>query len=298
MRAPVTVTAVIPSYNSAKLLPRCIESVLTQTVPVSEILVIDDGSTDNTAEVVAQFPAPVRLIQQKNAGVAAARNAGIRAAAGEWIGFLDADDRWLPNKTELELRCAARHPNAAVIYCDADVLLPDGSSAGQFLSDKGPKSGRVYDRLLESFFVLPSTALVRRDALISCGMFTEHLRKMEDYDLWIRMARQYEFQLVSAALTLYERQPTSATKDTLGVSRAQVVFLRSLMGGSLTSEQNRKLRMRVANSLFDQAYELRAIDPRESVSLAWESVTTNPKRLRAWELWMKCLATDWFHLAR
>lgn len=298
MSSTPSVAAVIPAYNSARLLPRCIGSALAQTVPLAEILVIDDGSSDNPGAVVSQFPAPVRLIQQKNGGVAVARNTGIRAASSTWIAFLDADDHWLPEKTERQLECAARHPEAAVIYSDATIVEIDGTHVGSFLADKGPRSGNVYDRLLESFFILPSTALVRRDVLVACGMFSETLRKMEDYDLWIRLAREYEFQLVPEALTLYERQPNSSSKDVLGTAKSQCVLLKSLLDHDLNPVQMRKMRRRLAGSLFDVAYELRRTNPRASIPFAWESLTTHPSRVKSWELMMKCLLTSLFHTAR
>ncbi len=109
----ITVSAVIPAYNAAKYVERAIESVLAQTRKADEIIVVDDGSTDNTADVVRQFGDKVKFIRQENAGASVARNTGIEAATSEWISFLDADDEWLPEKLKLQTEHLQRNPDLA-----------------------------------------------------------------------------------------------------------------------------------------------------------------------------------------
>jgi len=110
------VSAIIPCYNYGKYLPRAIDSILAQTRPVSEILVVDDGSTDNTREVATSYGDRVQYIFQQNQGRAAARNHGMREATGDWIALLDADDWWFPEKIELQLKAAAARPEAVLVY--------------------------------------------------------------------------------------------------------------------------------------------------------------------------------------
>jgi glycosyltransferase involved in cell wall biosynthesis len=130
-----TVAAVIPAYNAAHLLDRCLESVLRQTVPVQEVWVVNDGSTDDTVAVLQRWQekdSRIHAIHKGNGGVATARNAGTVAASSEWVAFLDADDTWMPEKLERMLAIRERDPQAIVLYHDA--VLPDGT---RFLADKG-----------------------------------------------------------------------------------------------------------------------------------------------------------------
>lgn len=278
-----SISVVIPSYNSAALLPRCIESILNQTVPVKEIFIIDDGSQDNTGLVARTFPAPVRLIQQTNAGAAVARNTGITASTGEWIAFLDADDRWLPEKLERQLECAAIHPSAELIYSDAAVMDEDNVKVGDYLSDKRPASGLVFDRLLHSFFILPSTVLARRSALLEVGMFKSSLREMEDYDLWLRLSRLCPFQLVPQCLTLYQRQPNSSSRNVQRLVKGEIELFRNLLKEGLRAEQQEVVRKRLALDLFHYAYELRDTDKRSSLRAIVESIRIEPGRLTSWK---------------
>ena len=128
----ITVSAVIPAYNAGKYVGRAIESVLAQTHKADEIIVVNDGSSDDTAEVVERFGGAVRFIRQENAGASVARNTGIEAATSEWIAFLDADDEWLPNKLKLQTEHLERNPklvwttgNYIRCYCESDKRLDD-----------------------------------------------------------------------------------------------------------------------------------------------------------------------------
>lgn len=282
--ASETVTAVIPAYNAARYLRRAIRSVLAQTRAVDEIIVVNDGSTDETASLLSSYPAPVRCIHQSNAGAASARNAGIRASTTKWVALLDADDAWLPQKIERQIECALHHPHAGLIYSDAAVVASDGTIHGRFLDNKGPQSGWVFERLLESCFVLPSTALIRRDALLSSGLFTEGARYVEDYDLWLRLARNCEFQLVPGTLALYERQETSVSRNLSQMANSESRVLKNLLQTELTPSQRQKVRRRLARNLFDLGYELRRSTPQACVEPVWESTMLSPLRLSTWRL--------------
>lgn len=278
----IQITAIVPAYNSAALLPECLESILSQTYPVHEIIVVDDGSSDDTALVAARYP--VRCIRQQNRGSSSARNAGILAAATEWVAFLDADDRWFPHKIQSQVSAAEEHPEVAVIYSDASVFASPGACLGWLLSDKRPASGWIFDCLLDSMFVFPSTVLARRDALMTAGMFAESLRYVEDYDLWLRMAPEYQFHFVPDALTSYNRQESSLTKNIEAMSRAEISVLRSLLKKELTPKQRRSVRRRLARNLFSLSYELRRKDRSESLRTAWDCLLMNPAHAASWKL--------------
>lgn len=161
------ISAVIPAYNAEPFLGDAIQSVLDQTVEVAEIVVVDDGSKDRTAEVAAKFPR-TRVIRQQNTGQAGARNTGIKAAEGEWIAFLDADDMWIPQKTEIQ--CAHIHPRAGVIHADPYDPI---------------HFGNLWHRQAH---VSPSGALVRKKTLEEVGGFEGARAVVEDLTLWLKIA--------------------------------------------------------------------------------------------------------------
>jgi len=279
-----TVSVVIPAYNSAHLLHRSLASVLRQTRPVEEVLVVNDGSTDETAALLTRYAAPVRSLYQPNGGLSSARNLGIRNALGEWVAFLDADDQWLPEKIERQLRVAADNPEAGVIYTDAFVIGLQGEPLGRYLDGKGPMSGWIFDRLLEAFFVLPSTTMIRRQLLIDAGMFTDSLRRTEDYDLCLRLAKLCPFALLPEALTLYERQPDSISRNTVAEHESHMALYRRLLAQELTREQRMKVERRLRKALFSHAYALRSKDPSAALQAAGRFLAAHPGHLAAWKL--------------
>ncbi|MBC7104582.1 MAG: glycosyltransferase family 2 protein, partial [Firmicutes bacterium] len=180
------VSVVITAYNAAGFLERAVTSVLGQTVPVSEVVVVDDASEDETPAVagaLARGHARVRYVRrEENGGASAARNEGVRRARGAWIAFLDADDAWLPEKLERQFAALERNPRAAWAYCDgwhADAALrptPHRLSHGLGCASEG----WIYRHLLAGEFVWPSTTIFRREVFAAVGLFDEDLRGCED----------------------------------------------------------------------------------------------------------------------
>jgi len=190
--AGVCVSVVIPTYNRAHLLARAIHSVLTQTFSDFELIVVDDGSTDHTVEVVQSVRDPrMRLVRlDRNCGAGRARNAGIQAARGEWVAFLDSDDEWLPRKLELQMArlysCDDRR--STVVYCPCDQY--DGSTKRTIPSPGELHEGDIFDHLLMNR--RPPTAsafIVKRSPLLAVGGFDEGFPASHDIDLWLRLAQ-------------------------------------------------------------------------------------------------------------
>lgn len=199
-------SVVIPTYNRAELIPRAIDSALEQTFPAHEILVVDDGSTDNTESVVKKYGEPVRYIKQKNAGVSAARNNGIQEAKGNVIAFLDSDDDWRPEKIQLQAECFEEHD---VSVCVTDSLEKGGPHSGKttfeksILYDKLRNSGPVLDAfplIVQQNFINLSTAVVKKECFDKVGLFDESLKATEDTDLWLRLSVHYKFGIVHQIL--------------------------------------------------------------------------------------------------
>lgn len=199
MTNTITISAVIPAYNAEQYIARAIQSVLSQTRPVEEIIVVDDGSTDGTAEAVLAFGDKVKLLQQPNAGVSAARNAGIKAATGQWIAFLDADDEWLPEKTERQVRVLRNNPDLVWITGNyTECLCDEHRQAPHTLPQQCVKylKGKDYfDSYLYAIqlYLWGHTIcmLIRRDIFDTLGFFEPGLSPGEDLDMWLRIAYRY-----------------------------------------------------------------------------------------------------------
>ena len=198
--ASLRVSVVIPAYNAEAYLEECVRSVLTQTHAVTEVLIVDDGSTDGTKILAESFGAPVRLLQQKQGGPARARNLGVNEAVGEWIAFLDADDFWLPDKVEKQLLALAADPEAILCYTGLLALKLDGSR----IVVPPPALSQVDSMLsLTNVGIPPSAVMLRRSTLLCVGGFSEVQRGCEDWDLWFRLRRLGRFCVVPEAVTVY-----------------------------------------------------------------------------------------------
>ena len=183
------VSVVIPCYNQARYLPDAIESVLSQRAGRPEVIVVDDGSTEPVAPVVGRYPG-VRLLAQSNAGVASARNAGLRLSSRPFVVFLDADDRLTPDALAIGLAVLEAHPEAAGAIGLCRVIDPDGQPRP--FRQQPPVYGDVYTALLRSNFVwMPAEVIYRREPLARCGGFDPSTPAAADYDLYLRLAREF-----------------------------------------------------------------------------------------------------------
>ncbi len=181
------VTVVIPAFNSSLYIAQTLESVLNQTVKPFEVLAVDDGSTDDTAEIAERFGHSVRVIRTANMKQAASRNFGVQAAVGDWIAFVDADDLWEPNKLELQIAELSRHPDADVCYTSRRVLIQDetGSRLQEVIPAAPPET--IRQALFENTNFLPSSVLIRRSTFLGIGGFDPHFVFVQDWDLWLRL---------------------------------------------------------------------------------------------------------------
>ena len=204
------VIVIIPFYEQAHFLPDAIESALAQTHPNVEVIVVDDGSPDTTAEVVARYPG-VRCVRQENRGVAEARNAGFRASGGEYVLFLDADDRLTPNAVEAHLLCFAEHPEAGFVVGDIDHITLDGSYAG---SPRWPLlESNHYEELLRVNHVANTIAVMfRRSIVEQAGGFRQDCSPAEDYELVLHAARLCPSAHHKAVVAQYRRHSNNISR--------------------------------------------------------------------------------------
>ena len=194
------ISVVIPAYNSEETIARAINSVLAQTRPADEIIVIDDGSMDKTAQIVGSYGEKVILIRQENAGVSVARNKGIEAATGDWIAFLDADDEWLPDKLKLQSEHLSRHPdlkwttgNYYRCHCQRNHhYIPDMSESQIQECKRHTDPDEIFADYLETYPCgvkgHTDTMLICRDLLKEAGLFLPGQKRMNDIDMWFRIA--------------------------------------------------------------------------------------------------------------
>jgi glycosyltransferase involved in cell wall biosynthesis len=191
------VSVIIPTYNSARFLPEAIESVLKQTFQDLEIIVVDDGSTDNTGEVVAPYLDRITFSEIPNGGPARARNRAIRESSGEYVAFLDADDIWYPHKLERQMGVFSSNRQYGLVHGDASL-----KNRTWFSNKKSRKTGWVFSELLENCFIILSSVVVKRDCLEKAGLFNKDFVPWEGYDLWLRIASGNQIGVVNAPLLL------------------------------------------------------------------------------------------------
>lgn len=201
-----TISVVIPTYNRARIVGEAVESALAQTYPPAEVIVVDDGSSDDTAAALEAFGGRIQYVRQENAGPAAARNTGIRHASGCFMAFLDSDDLWEPEKLSLQVHAFSGDPSLAVVSCLSRYV----SFEGKTLADTGPAQdtlpagsrASIRRLLLGNTVSGGSSAVVRRECLDDVGLFDEGLFGVEDWDLWLRVAKKYSIGFVNERLTV------------------------------------------------------------------------------------------------
>ncbi|MBD2771530.1 glycosyltransferase [Iningainema tapete] len=207
------VSVIIPTYKRANLVSQAIESVLAQTYTDYEIIVVNDGSPDRTKEVLAKFEHKIIAIHQENQGVSAARNTGIKAAAGKYIAFLDDDDMWLANKLEKQIACLESNPKIGLVYSDMFYFNEDGvlpNTWGQ--ANPTPPVQECWLLFVRNFIPTPSV-VVRRECLEQVGLFDETLATCEDYDLWLRIIEKWSVHFLNEPLVYYRRSSTNSLQS-------------------------------------------------------------------------------------
>ena len=223
----MNITVIIPTYNRYDFLKRAVLSVLSQTYKVQEIIIIDDGSTDSTSQILQDFP-NIRYIYQDNSGVSSARNLGISNASCEWIAFLDSDDEWCEDKLKVQVAFHKQHQDILMSYTD-EIWVREGRNV------KIPKKFRKQgiDIFLENLSfcnIAPSSSLIHKSLLERVGVFDEELEVCEDYDLWLRIAINHKIALVDKKLiTKYAGHEDQLSFKHWGMDRFRVISLEKLL---------------------------------------------------------------------
>lgn len=218
------IDVVIPVYNGEKFVLEALESAVNQTLSPSRIIVVDDGSTDNTNKIASKYAETckiqIKIIKKQNGGLSSARNTGIKECTSEFIAFLDADDIWVKNKLEEQIKIyqTSESTNLALVYCDYAVIDINGLT--QYKNYKAPLDGKrmrgmVFKKLLERNQITGSGSgvLIRRQVFEDVGLFDENLRFAEDWDMWLRIADKYEVDFSTEILVHIRKHEQNMTYD-------------------------------------------------------------------------------------
>jgi glycosyltransferase involved in cell wall biosynthesis len=218
-------SVIIPVYNGARYLREAIDSVLGQTYPNLELVVIDDGSTDDTWSIVESYGSRLRGLRQSNGGVANALNHGIEVATGEYIAWLSHDDAFLPQKLAIQMDCLTQNRSAQICYSDYWVVDEHSQRLGVLNMPAYPPD-RFVRHLLQAMFVCGSTTLVHRACFQSVGPFDETLRHAQDADMWLRLARRYGFVHVDQPLIHWRYHPDQGSRNETQRQRDRHTYLK------------------------------------------------------------------------
>ncbi|MDZ7331670.1 MAG: glycosyltransferase [candidate division KSB1 bacterium] len=233
-----TVSVIIPTYNRANWLAGAIESVLVQSYQDLELILIDDGSTDETPELVAHYGDRIRYYAQDHRGPAAARNLGIQKAQADLIAFLDSDDRWLKDKLQAQVDLMLNHPEIKICYTD-EIWIRRGVRVN-------PKkihqkySGWIYQRCLPLCIISPSSVMIRREVFDRVGLFDEQFLVCEDYEFWLRISHRFPITFINQPLIIkYGGHQDQLSRQFWGMDRFRVMALEKMLQDHSLSEIDR-----------------------------------------------------------
>ncbi len=233
---PPTVSVIIPTYNRGWVLGEAVESVLAQDYADYELIVVDDGSTDATESVLQPYEERIRIFRQKNRGVSAARNTGIRAASGMLIAFLDSDDLWLPAKLGHQVAFFQQHPDAVACQTE-ETWIRNGVRVNPGKRHRKP-SGMIFEPSLELCLVSPSAVMTRRTLFDQVGLFDESLPACEDYDLWLRVSCRFPIHRLPTPLIIKRGGHSDQLSRKPGLDRYRIQSLVKIIdSGRLSGAQ-------------------------------------------------------------
>lgn len=261
------VSVIIPAYNSAKYICSAIDSVLQQSYKDIEIIVVDDGSTDNTKEVLKNYASGIKYIYQENGGPAKARNTGIKNAIGEYIAFLDSDDLWAESKLELQIHFMENNPNVGLVFSDMINFHDDTKHEAIYLSYTNHHDNfkarhliisDCFIKLLGTNFIPTPSVVVRKKCFDSSGLFNEELTVAEDVDMWLRIALSFEIGYISQPFVKRRLHGQNLTSNIEPFLRQSIVLLRNLSKDRycFNTYHKKKVYGRLKRSYYELGYYL------------------------------------------
>ena len=229
------ISVIIPTFNRKYVLQRAIESVVNQTRPPIETIVVDDGSTDGTKDwLVNSFPS-IRYIYQDNKGVSFARNRGIEVSKGSWVSFLDSDDEWIPTKLEEQESYIIENPETKFCHTN-EIWIRNGVRVNQMKKHQ-KYGGDIFEKCLDICRISPSSVLIKKDVFDEIGLFDESLRVCEDYDMWLRYTSRFPVLFLDRQLIIkYGGHSDQLSRVNSGIERYRIRSLENLLNSCTLSE--------------------------------------------------------------
>jgi len=243
------VSVIIPTYNRGWIVKKAIESVLQQDLTNFELLVIDDGSTDNTADILQTVEGDFTVIRQENKGVSSARNRGILESSSHLIAFLDSDDAWLPQKLSAQFEFFRRQPQALICQTE-ETWIRNGKRVNPGKRHR-KLSGMIFEPSLHLCLVSPSAVMMRRQLFTEVGLFDETLPACEDYDLWLRISRQHPVYLINKPLIIKRGGHADQLSKTASLDKYRIQSISHLLESGVLSRDQRKAALAVLKKKID-----------------------------------------------
>ena len=228
------VSVIIPTYNRSWIIKEAIDSVLAQDYKEFELIVVDDGSTDHTSDVLDSSRNVIKVLSQKNKGVSAARNRGIAEASGQFIAFLDSDDLWLPQKLSAQVEFFNQTPNALICQTE-EVWIRNGLRVNPKKRHK-KLSGMIFKPSLELCLVSPSAVMIQRSLFDRVGEFDETLPACEDYDLWLRISSRFPIYLIDTLLIIKRGGHDDQLSSRAGLDKFRIKSIEKIIKSGLLSD--------------------------------------------------------------
>lgn len=243
------VSVIIPTYNRGWIVREAVDSVISQEFTNFELIVVDDGSTDDTGEVLAACSDRITIVHQRNMGVSAARNRGIARASGQFVAFLDSDDLWLPKKLSEQVKFFNSRPDALICQTE-EIWIRDGVRVNPGKRHQKP-SGMIFEPSLHLCLVSPSAVMMRRSLFVETGLFDEGLPACEDYDLWLRVSCRYPVHLIETPLIVKRGGHSDQLSRSPGLDRYRIRSLEKIIESGLLSRAQRSAAVKVLKEKCD-----------------------------------------------
>ena len=231
------ISVIIPTYNRAHLLPRSLDSILSQSCYPNEIIVVDDGSNDDTSALMTSVYPEIAFIQQLNIGVSCARNVGIKSASGDWIAFLDSDDEWFPEKLEVQMNALYKNPELKICHTN-EIWIRNGTRVNPKKKHK-KFGGWIFQKCLPLCCISPSSVIIHKSIFNEIGLFDDSLLVCEDYDLWLRItARNPVLYIEKPLLRKYGGHNDQLSRKYWGMDRFRIKSLEKIIYSKELSESD------------------------------------------------------------
>lgn len=243
-------SVIVPTYNRGHLLPRALNSIAAQTQTPLEVIVVDDGSTDDTIAILRREYPDVVIFEETHRGVSAARNRGIQASRGDWIAFLDSDDEWLPEK--LARQNAALVSTPTILLCHTEEVWVRNGVRVNPMKKHAKRGGGIFEDCLPLCCMSPSSVVVHREVLEDVGVFDESLPACEDYDLWLRITSRYPVVFIDEPLVVkHGGHNDQLSRRYWGMDRFRITALEKLLGSDSLNDTQRAVAERVCAEKID-----------------------------------------------